>query len=123
MLSSIIRELTVTLCNPHLHHITNTNIAAGARIHQSFSTLSKTTNIAYTTHIGPRLQNWKAVKGQFKPELESESIDILKDYQPELQGHMYECNNKPNQKKSGTSTEMEFMCRMPLHYTVIIERK
>ena len=64
-------------------------------------------------NIGPRLQNWKAVEGQFKPELESESIDILKDYQPELLGYMYECDNKPNQKKSGTSTEMEFMCRPP----------
>ena len=65
--------------------------------------------------LGERLQNWKAVDGQKAPELESETIDLLKKYQPtEMLAYMWQCDRDPSQrrKRAGKSM-MDFMCRPP----------
>ena len=54
--------------------------------------LSKEVSIA----IGPRVQNWKGVDGQIKPEKESETVGMLEKYQPELLAYQYRCDQDGN---------------------------
>jgi len=42
--------------------------------------------------IGDRIQNWKAVDGQERPEMESDTTGVLAKYQPELTAYQYSCD-------------------------------
>jgi hypothetical protein len=52
--------------------------------------LSKGVSIA----IGPKVQNWRHIEGQAKPEKETESNGMLKKYQPDLLAFQNSCDRK-----------------------------
>jgi len=45
--------------------------------------------------IGDRIQNWKAVEGQYMPEIESDITGVLIKYQPKLLAYQNSCNAVP----------------------------
>ena len=62
--------------------------------------------------LGERLQNWKAVDGQKAPELESETLDLLKKYQPtEVLAYMWQCDKDIS--KRPLKDYMDWSCRPP----------
>eukprot|EP00978_Attheya_sp_CCMP212_P013578 scaffold34093_cov59-Attheya_sp.AAC.4 len=56
--------------------------------------------------IGQRVQNWKGVEGQIKPEKESETVGMLEKYQPELLAYQYQCD-------LGKSYDFTWTCNPP----------
>ena len=70
--------------------------------------LSKETSIA----IGQRLQNWKGVPGQDKPEKESETLGTLEKYQPKLLAYQFECDKYALNEKVG-AWDFQWSCNPP----------
>ena len=62
--------------------------------------------------IGERLQNWKRVPGQKKPELESETTGVLDKYQGKVISYQFQCD-KPIEKRKGVNPKFDSWCHSP----------
>lgn len=56
--------------------------------------IGKYLSIGVSIAIGPKVQNWKHIEGQEKPEKESESNGMLEKYQPDLLSFQNSCDRR-----------------------------